>query len=86
MAVGRLVELAESHGFAVLAAHEASLDEWDVFESGFTAGYGALAGRAPAPTTRRPRRSGALAARQHAAYFGGYRGVMGLAYLQLVAV
>jgi hypothetical protein len=27
-----------------------------------------------------------LAARQHAAYFGGYRGILGLAYLQLVAV
>jgi hypothetical protein len=27
-----------------------------------------------------------LAARQHAAYFGGYRGILGLAYLQLLAV
>jgi hypothetical protein len=28
----------------------------------------------------------ALAARQHTAYFGGYRGILGLAYLELVAV
>ena len=35
--LAQLVPLAESHGFGVMAAHEASLDEWDTFESGFTA-------------------------------------------------
>ena len=38
-ASAELVDLAEAHGFGVLAAHEASLDEWDAFESGFTAGW-----------------------------------------------
>ena len=37
--LAELVALAEAHGFGVLAAHEASLDEWDTFESGFTAGW-----------------------------------------------
>ena len=83
--IGTLVGLAKRHGFAVLAAHEASLDEWDVFESGFAAGYGRWLAEHDAddPDAEEVRR---LAARQHAAYFDGYRGVMGLAYLQLVAV
>jgi SAM-dependent methyltransferase len=34
-----LVALAEGHGFGVMATHEASRDEWDAFESGFTAGW-----------------------------------------------
>jgi cyclopropane fatty-acyl-phospholipid synthase-like methyltransferase len=83
--IGRLVELAKSQGFAVLAAHEASLDEWDVFESGYAAGYGRwLAEHQPDDTDAEEVRR--LAARQHAAYFDGYRGVMGLAYLHLLAV
>jgi cyclopropane fatty-acyl-phospholipid synthase-like methyltransferase len=83
--MGALVELAEAQGFAVVAAHEADLDEWDTFESGFTAGYARwLAEHDPDhPDAAEVR---ALAARQHAAYFGGYRGILGLAYLQLVAV
>ena len=85
VALGRLVQLAEEHGFAVVAAHEAALDEWDAFESGFTAGYARwLAEHEPDdPDSAEVRRR---AARQHAAYFSGYRGVLGLAYLQLVAV
>jgi cyclopropane fatty-acyl-phospholipid synthase-like methyltransferase len=85
VALGRLVELAEEHGFAVVATHEATLDEWDRFESGFTAGYARwLAEHEPEdPDAAEVRR---LAARQHAAYFGGYRGILGLAYLELVAV
>jgi len=85
VALGRFVELAEGHGFAVMAAHEASLDEWDVFESGFTAGYARwLAEHEPdEPHADEVRR---MAARQHAAYYSGYRGVLGLAYLELVAL
>ena len=83
--LGTLVALAESHGFAVLAAHEADLDEWDTFESGFTAGYARWLAEHDAddPEAAEVR---VLAARQHAAYFGGYRGILGLAYLQLLAV
>ena len=38
------------------------------------------------PTTRRPRRSATRGCGQRAAYLRGYRGVLGLAYLQLIAV
>jgi SAM-dependent methyltransferase len=80
-----LLDLAVDHGFAVVAAEEASLDEWDVFESGFTAGYAHWLVEHPAdhPDAERVRE---LAARQRASYLGGYRGILGLAYLQLVAV
>lgn len=80
-----LVALAEANGFAVLAAHQADLDEWDTFESGFTAGYARwLAEHEPDDPEAEDVRG--LGARQHAAYFGGYRGILGLAYLQLLAV
>jgi cyclopropane fatty-acyl-phospholipid synthase-like methyltransferase len=83
--MGALVGLAEEHGFAVVAAHEADLDEWDTFESGFTAGYARwLAEHDPEHPDAAEVRD--LAKRQHTAYFGGYRGILGLAYLQLVAV
>src|SRR3954447_6822779 len=39
VALADLVALAEGHGFGVMTAHEASLDEWDAFESGFAAGW-----------------------------------------------
>jgi cyclopropane fatty-acyl-phospholipid synthase-like methyltransferase len=80
-----LVELAKSLGFAVMAAHEAGLDEWDVFESGYAAGYARwLVEHDPDDPEAEEVR--ALATRQHTSYFGGYRGVLGLAYLELVAV
>ena len=83
--LGALVELAKGHGFAVMAAHEAGQDEWDTFESGFATGYARWLAEHPDddPDAVEVRE---LAARQHAAYFGGYRGILGLAYLQLVAV
>jgi cyclopropane fatty-acyl-phospholipid synthase-like methyltransferase len=83
--LGDLVELAKTQGFAVMAAHEASVDEWDEFESGFAAGYARwLTDHAEDDPEADEVRG--LAARQHAAYFGGYRGILGLAYLHLVAV
>jgi len=85
VALGALVHIAESHGFAVVAAHEATLDEWDVFESGFTARWARwLAEHDPDDPEAEEVR--VLAARQHASYFGGYRGILGLAYLELLAV
>ena len=85
VALGTLLAIAEEHGFAVVAAHEATLDEWDRFESGFTAGHARwLAGHDPDDTRAAGVRE--RIARQHAGYFAGYRGVLGLAYLQLVAV
>ena len=85
VALADLVELAEAHGFGVVAAHEASLDEWDAFESGFAAGWVRwLADHEPDDPEADEVR--ARAARQHASYLGGYRGILGLAYLHLVAL
>jgi SAM-dependent methyltransferase len=83
--LAELVELAVAHGFAPLAVHEAGLDEWDEFETGFTARYAHwLVEHGPDhPDADEVR---ARAARQRTGYFGGYRGVLGLAYLGLVAV
>lgn len=80
-----LLEIAAGHGFAPLIIHEASADEWDVFESGYAARY---ARWLAAHGSDHPDRGEveARAARQRAAYFGGYRGVLGLAYLGLIAV
>jgi SAM-dependent methyltransferase len=85
VALGPLVGLAEAAGFAVVAAHEASLDEWDAFESGFTAGYAHWLAEHDSDDPDAEEVRG-LAARQHTSYLEGYRGVLGLAYLELVAV
>ena len=85
VALAELVELAVAHGFAPLAVHEAGLDEWDEFETGFTARYAHwLAAHGPDHPDADEVRD--RAARQRTGYFGGYRGVLGLAYLGLVAV
>jgi SAM-dependent methyltransferase len=83
--LGEVADLAVAAGFAPLAVHEASLDEWDVFESGYAAAYTRwLAGhRTDDPEADEVR---GLAERQRAAYFSGYRGILGLGYLELVAV
>ncbi|WP_151081841.1 SAM-dependent methyltransferase [Nocardioides cynanchi] len=83
--LGTLTRLATDHGFAVLGAGEATLDEWDEFEGGFTAGYARWLLDHPDDHPDADEVRG-LAARQRAAYFQGYRGVLGLAYLRLVAL
>ena len=64
---------------------EADLDEWDAFESGFTARSGPWLADAP---RRPPGRRGGRGRRapSGAAYLEGYRGVLGFAYLRLLAV
>jgi hypothetical protein len=85
VSLGELVELAVQHGFAPVAVSEAGQDEWDACESGFTAGYATwLASHATDHPDAEEVRG--LAHRQRDAYFNGYRGVLGLAYLQLLAV
>jgi hypothetical protein len=79
------VDLAVEHGFAPVAVQEASLAEWDAFESGFTARYATWLAR------HGPDHPDAADVRQRAkdqrdAYFRGYRGILGLAYLELLAV
>ena len=85
LTLGGVVDLAVAAGFAPLAVHEASLEEWDVFESGYAAGYARwLASHdSDDPDAAQVRE---LAERQRTAYFSGYRGVLGLGYLELLAV
>ncbi len=83
--LAELADLAVQHGFAPVAVGEAGLEEWDEFESGFAAGYATwLATHDPdhpdAPEVRERAR------RQREGYLRGYRGVLGLAYLRLLAV
>ena len=80
-----LLDIARACGFAVMQVHQASLDEWDAFESGFTARYARRLASHPEdhPDAQSVRD---LAARQNDAYFRGYRGVLGMAYLAMLAV
>jgi hypothetical protein len=80
-----LLDIARACGFAVVQVHQASLDEWDAFESGFTARYARWVAGHPKdhPDAQRVRD---LATNQANAYFRGYRGVLGMAYLAMLAV
>jgi SAM-dependent methyltransferase len=83
--LAELVDLVGQCGFVCAAYHEASLDEWDAFESGYTACYARwLADHDPASGDADEIRQ--RARRQREAYLGGYRGVLGMAYLELVAI
>lgn len=82
--LAELIELVVATGFMPVMVHEATIDEWDEFESGFSARYATwLAEHEPDEADDEVR---AMAARQRAAYFEGYRGIMGMAYLGLRAV
>jgi len=80
-----LVDLAVAQGFMPVAVHEAGLDEWDEFESGFSARYATWLAEhgTEHPDAAEVR---AQSARQRTGYFSGYRGIMGMAYLALLAV
>lgn len=81
----QIIELATKHDFAVVRVHEATLDEWDMFESGHQAKYALWLAQHPAdhPDAAEVR---SLSQRQQHAYFRGYRGILGMAYLSLLAV
>lgn len=80
-----LIDLAWASGFAVVQVHQATLDEWDRFESGYTARYAQwLAAHGSNHPGFDEVRSRAL--RQRDAYFRGYRGILGMAYLALLAM
>lgn len=85
LALPELLEVVAAHGFAPLQVHQADLDEWDVFESGYAAPYARwLATHDPDdPDAKEVRRR---AADQRSAYFAGYRGILGFAYLGLIAI
>lgn len=83
--LAELLRIATEAGFAVAGWSEATLTEWDAFESGFGACYATWllthgADRPDAPAVRERAR------KQQMGYVEGYRGVLGLAYLRLVAV
>jgi SAM-dependent methyltransferase len=80
-----LLDIARDSGFAVTQVHQASLDEWDAFESGYVARYARWLASNPvddpdAPSVRDK------AEIQRNAYFRGYRGILGMAYLAMFAV
>ena len=64
VSLAELIDLAVAEGFVPVAVHEASIDEWDQFESGFSAGYARwLAAHDPDhPDARRGARPGRPAA------------------------
>lgn len=74
-----------SEGFRAVHVFEAKQDEWDRFESGYSAYYVAWLSKYPSD---RPDVSAALemAERQRRRYFRGYRRGLGFAYFGLVAV
>lgn len=85
VSIGELVDHAEAHGFAAVGVQEATLDEWDEFESGFTARYAVwLALHDPDHLDAAEVRE--RASLQRRGYLRGYRGILGMAYLQLLAV
>lgn len=85
VSLAELAELAGAHGFAAVGVREATLDEWDEFESGFNARRSTwLTQHAPDHPEAAGVRAGAE--QQRAGYLRGYRGVLGMAYLQLLAV
>jgi SAM-dependent methyltransferase len=85
ISLSELVEVVVDCDFAPMAVHEADTDEWDTFESGYTACYARwLADHDPQdPDAEEVRQR---AKRQRAGYLQGYRGILGLAYLELLAV
>ncbi|MGH3025146.1 MAG: SAM-dependent methyltransferase [Gaiellaceae bacterium] len=78
------VEVALGAGFSPLAVHEASLAEWDQFESGCNACYARwlLEHGHDHPDAAEVRE---MSRRARDGYLRGYRGILGLAYLELVA-
>ena len=80
-----LLDIARDKGFAVMQVHQATLDEWDAFESGYTARYARWLARNPTdhPDVRSVREK---LETQRDAYFRGYRGTLGMAYLAMFAI
>lgn len=80
-----LLDIASKCGFAVIRTHQASLDEWDEFESGFSARYARwlLSHPPDHPEAGEVREK---LAKQVNGYYNGYREILGLAYLQLLAI
>lgn len=85
IALPDVLDIAVSEGFRPVHVFEASQDEWDEFESGYSARYATWLSGHPTdhPDADEVRQR---ADRQRHAYFRGYRGVLGMAYFGLIAV
>jgi cyclopropane fatty-acyl-phospholipid synthase-like methyltransferase len=79
-----LLDIVRECGFVVMRTHQATLDEWDAFESGYTARYARWLAENPAAHPEAPAVRERMRA-QGNAYFRGYRGVLGMAYFELLA-
>jgi cyclopropane fatty-acyl-phospholipid synthase-like methyltransferase len=77
--LGELVRLAHDHGYRLLAVSEATLDEWDEFQSRFLLGYERWLVDNPDDAETR-----AKADAMREPYLTAWRGVLGFAYLTLV--
>jgi cyclopropane fatty-acyl-phospholipid synthase-like methyltransferase len=80
-----LVAITVEEGFQPVSLGEATVDEWDVFESGFSAKFAKWLAQHPSdhPDAADVRMR---VAKQREGYLSGYRDVLGMAYLGLVAV
>ncbi|WP_329789611.1 class I SAM-dependent methyltransferase [Lentzea sp. DG1S-22] len=78
-----LVDLAHTHGYRLLAAEQASLDEWDIFENGH--GLAWERWLRDNPTSEHAAEIRAKADRSRNYRLRGWRGTLGLAYLTLQA-
>jgi cyclopropane fatty-acyl-phospholipid synthase-like methyltransferase len=79
-----LLDIVRDCGFVVVRVHHATLYEWDEFESGYAARYARWLAEHP----REHADAASVRARmvaQSNAYFRGYRGILGMAYLELLA-
>jgi hypothetical protein len=79
-----LLDIARDCGFAVIRAHQATLDEWDAFESGYSARNARWLAEHPGDHADKASVRARMLAQSNA-YFRGYRGVLGMAYLELLA-
>lgn len=79
-----VVDAAVAASFGILDATEATQQEWDSFESGYSAGYERwLIDHPDDPAAAEVRQR---SDEHRSAYLRGYRGVLGHCFLQLVAV
>lgn len=84
VSLAELIAIAVAAGFRPVHVSEATTDEWDEFETGFTAPLSRWLSENPEHQDADAVR--AREAAQRAGYFDGYRNVLGMAYLGLIAV
>ncbi|MFB7513606.1 SAM-dependent methyltransferase [Streptomyces sp. NPDC056144] len=84
LSLGALVELAIEAGFRPAWIETAGVDEWEEFESGYR--YDTELWLAANPGHPLAAETRERVDRQRSSWLNGYRGVLGIAYLTLVAV